>query len=271
MTDLPHVLTHRVDGEGEPLLLLNGGMMSLAAWEPVAARLQERFQVIRCDFRGQLLSPGPPPATMEGHADDVARLLSHLGAGAVHVVGASFGAYVALLLAARAPERVVSVVAATVTDRVEDGLGEGGEALRAACRGALSGGDKTVVYDLIVKSAYSAAWREARRADLAARRARAALLPDVWFAGLLGLLSALERCDLRPVLGRIACPVLVLAAGADAVMPLPRVEAVARAIPRTELRILPECGHALLVEREEEFLRLTFDFIARVGAPGWAA
>jgi pimeloyl-ACP methyl ester carboxylesterase len=266
MTRPPDVLAHRCDGEGEPLLLLNGGMMSFPAWEPVAARLEERFRVIRCDFRGQLFSPGPPPDSMEGHADDAARLLDHLGIARAHVVGASFGAYVALLLAARQPARVASVVAATVTDHVEDEMGEGGVALRAACESALAGGDRGTVFDLIVDAAYSPAWREAHRGELSARRGQADRLPDSWFSGLLCLLSALSRCDLRPVLGRIACPVLVLAAGADAVMPLERTEAVAKGIPGAKFVLLPECGHALVVEREAEFVRRTAEFLARAGA-----
>src|SRR5450756_1780860 len=110
------VLAHRVDGDGPPLLLLNGGMMSMAAWEPVARRLARRRRVIRCDFRGQLLSPGEPRASMEDHADDVAALLDALGERHVDVVAASYGAYVGLLLAARHPEPVGSGLAATVTD-----------------------------------------------------------------------------------------------------------------------------------------------------------
>ncbi len=242
--------------------------MSLLAWEPVAARLRELFKVLRCDFRGQLLSPGPPPGSMEEHADDVARLLDHLSVPRIHAVGASFGAYVALLLAARHPARVGSVVAATVTDHVENGMGEGGAALRAACESALAGGDRGIVYDLIVGAAYSPAWRDAHAAELSARRGQVGLLPDVWFSGLLGLLSAISQCDLRPVLARIACPVLVLAAGKDAIMPFERTAAVAKRIPGAELRILPECGHALMVEREEEFVRLTSEFVARAGASG---
>ena len=117
-TSISGVLAHRLDGEGPPLLLLNGGMMSFGAWEPVARRLAERHRVVRCDFRGQLQSPGVPPARMEGHAEDVVRLLDALSILRVDVVAASFGAYVGLLLAALHPGRVASVLAATVTDEL---------------------------------------------------------------------------------------------------------------------------------------------------------
>lgn len=266
------ILAHRVDGEGSPLLLLNGGMMSLSAWEPIAQRFAERHRVIRCDFRGQLLSPGPPRASMEEHADDVATLLESLSVGPVDVVCASYGAYAGLLLAARHPERVGSVVAATVTDVTrpgDAGLGEPGARLERAVRSAAKGGDRTEVYDAIVHLAYTPEWQAAHADEIAARRAQVGLLPDAWFTGLEGLLTALEKVDLRPVLPKIACPVLVVAAGRDAAMPLERTQAVADALPAGHLVVVPGSGHALVVEREDEFLLLVERFLARVhSAPG---
>jgi pimeloyl-ACP methyl ester carboxylesterase len=257
------VLAHRVDGEGPSLLLLNGGMMSFGAWEPVARRLAERHRVVRCDFRGQLLSPGVPPARMEGHAEDVVRLLDALGIPRVHVVAASFGAYVGLLLAALYPGRVASVLAATVTDAVDGSLGEGSEVLAGAVREAVAGGDRTKVYDHIVAIAYSSGWQESHRDEIAARRAQVGLLPQAWFAGLDGLLRALVTVDLKPYLPKIACPVLVVAAEHDAAMPLARTEAVARAIRNADVVVVPGAGHAVSVEREDEFVRIAERFLER--------
>jgi len=261
------VLAHRVDGDGPPLLLLNGGMMSIAAWEPIVRRLAVRHRVIRCDFRGQLLSPGEPRASMEDHADDVAALLDALGETRVDVVAASYGAYVGLLLAARHPELVGSVLAATVTDVAkagDAGLGEPGARLAAAVVAAARGGDRTEVYDAIVHLAYTPEWQAAHAEEIAARRAQVGLLPDAWFTGLEGLLTALEKVDLRPVLPKIACPVLVVGAGRDAAMPRERTEAVAAAIPGASLVVVPGSGHALIVEREDEFVLLAERFLERV-------
>lgn len=262
------VLAHKVEGDGPPLLLLNGGMMSMSAWEPLARRLAARRRVIRCDFRGQLLSPGEPRGSMEEHADDVAALLESLATGPVDVVAASFGAYAGLLLAARHPERVRSLVAATVTDvaRAGDaGLGEAGERLaRAVLAAAQHGGDRTEVYDAIVHLAYTPEWQVAHAEELAARRAQVGLLPAAWFTGLEDLLGALTKVDLRGVLPKISCPVLVVAAGRDAAMPLERTQAVADGIPGASLVVVAGSGHALIVEREDEFVLLVERFLARV-------
>jgi len=64
------VLTHRIDGDGPPLLLLNGGLMSIGTWQPFADALSPRYRVTRCDFRGQLLTPGIADS-WSSHASDV--------------------------------------------------------------------------------------------------------------------------------------------------------------------------------------------------------
>ena len=112
------LLTHRVEGatSGATVLLLNGGMMSISAWDEAAAALAPKYRVVRCDFRGQFLTPELPPPELAAHVDDVTALLDHLGLARVHVVGTSFGGEVGLLLAARHPERVASLVAAAVVD-----------------------------------------------------------------------------------------------------------------------------------------------------------
>ena len=71
MTDST-VLAHRLEGEGPPVVLLNGGMMTFPSWEAIAAPLRARYRLLRFDFRGQLLSPPSAadvlPSDLAGHA-----------------------------------------------------------------------------------------------------------------------------------------------------------------------------------------------------------
>ena len=259
----PPPLAHQVDGEGEPLLLLNGGMMSFSAWDDFVPPLAERHRVVRCDLRGQLRSPGDPAGGFAGHAADLLRLLDHLGVGRCHVAGTSYGAFAGIHLAAHAPERVASLVAMTVADRVSAGMWAEAREMVTACRGALAGGPREKVYDLISAFAFSEEWAAAHAGEIAARRALVAHLPAAWFEGLAGLLAALEGLDVTPLLPKVACPALVLLAGNDRAMPRAGGEALAKGLSRGELAVVPGSGHALVVERPRETIDLLLAFLAR--------
>lgn len=263
----PGLLAHRVDGEGEPLLLLNGGMMSFTAWDAYVPPLAERYRVIRCDLRGMLRSPGERPEGFPGHVEDVLSLLDHLGVARCHVAGTSYGAFAGLHLAARAPGRVASLVAMTVADRVSPGMWAEAAGMTVACREALAGGSREKVYDLVSAFAFSREWAEAHAEELAARRAAVSLLPDSWFSGLASLLSALEGLDVRPLLPSVTCPVLVLLAEGDRAMPRPWGESLAAALPRGELAVVPGCGHGLVVEKPRETIELLLAFLGRHPLP----
>lgn len=266
----PALLAHQVDGEGEPLLLLNGGMMSFTAWDPYVPPLAERYRVIRCDLRGMLRSPGERPEGFPGHAEDLLALLDRLGVARCHVAGTSYGAFAGLHLAALAPERVASLVAMTVADRVSPGMWAEAERMAIACREALAGGSRERVYDLVSAFAFSPEWAAAHADEIASRRALVSQLPDSWFSGLASLLSALEGLDLRLLLPRVTCAVLVLLAEGDRAMPRPWGESLAAALPRGELAVVPGCGHGLVVERPSETLAHLLAFLVRHPLPAEA-
>jgi 3-oxoadipate enol-lactonase len=266
----PAPLTHRVDGAGPPLLLLNGGLMSLTAWEPVAASLAARHRVIRCDFRGQLLSPGEPPATLEGHARDVLALVDHLRLTRMHVAGTSFGAFVAVKVAASHPERVASLALVAATDRVERGSAEDtrGVALRQACRAAAEGGDAGQVFDLLASQNYSPQWLATRSELLRQRRLQTASLSPTWFRSVERFLDALDDLDLRPELARVRCPTLVLGAELDRTFPPTASRALVASLLDATLEIVEGAGHAVVVEAPDRVAEILESFLARVAGDG---
>ena len=258
---MANVLAHVATGDGPPLLLLNGGLMSYAAWEPLAGSLSASYRLVRCDFRGQLLSPGDAPATLDGHADDLVRLLDALGIESTHVAGVSFGALVGITLAARAPARVRSLVAMSATDRVTGEIAERGAPLRQAAQAAANGGDGGRVLDLIAETTWSPAYRAAQAEALALRRQAVSRLPRTWFVGVEQLTAALEALDLRPLLPQITCPTLVIAGDADVTFPVEHSYALAASIPGARLAVISGGSHGLVIERCDEVVRLIVDFL----------
>jgi 3-oxoadipate enol-lactonase len=264
------MLTHRLEGppSAPAVLLLNGGMMSISAWDDAAAALAPAYRVVRCDFRGQLLTPELPPPDLAAHVADVVALLDHLGMERVHIVGTSFGGEVGLLLAARHPGRVASLVAATVVDVPPPSMKAIGERLIALCEEAGATGDGRPFLAAMNAVVYSPPIQARVAAELAARAATLAALPAAWFAGGVRLLQAVDRMDLRAELGRISCPTLVITAARDELMPAERSAAVAAAIPGAEHVVVAGSGHALVVEEKQRFLALVTEFLSRQSKPG---
>lgn len=260
------LLAHAVEGEGEPLLVLNGGMMTWAAWGPVTEALAADYRLVLCDLRGQLLSPGAAPVDLAGNVADLTALLDHLGIDSVHVLGTSYGGEIGLLLAAFAPERVRSLVAVTVADYATDAIRRGAEDLRRLIASGREGGDKGALHDRVIQEVYSSDYRDRFAAELAARREEVAGLPDSWFEGLKTILDATERFDLRPHLRKIGCPTLVVIAARDDVMPQQRSIDLAAAIDRAEIKVHETSGHALVAEDPVWLTAVCSDFLRRHAA-----
>jgi len=247
------MLTHRIDGEGPPLILLNGGLMSIAAWQPYVDALASHCRVIRCDFRGQLLTPGPPFAdSWEAHAADVVALLDSLGVERADVAGVSFGAEVAILLAALYPSRVSRLTVISATDYTTPPMRE-----EAAEGRALASSDPAELFRRIARKTWSASWLATQPPDMIEQRARSmAAMPPQFLAGAAAILALLEILDLRPHLANIAAPTLVIGGEDDEVFPIEHSHAIAAAIPGARLEVVAGAGHGLLFECSERVIAL---------------
>ncbi|MFG3280474.1 alpha/beta fold hydrolase [Streptomyces sp. NPDC048111] len=104
--DLGH-LSFVVAGDGSPVVLLHAGVADHRMWDEVVPGLTEAHTVIRYDLRGFGQSALPEGPFSE--ADDLRRLLDHLGHDRVRLVGASWGGRVALDFTLVHPERVHSL------------------------------------------------------------------------------------------------------------------------------------------------------------------
>lgn len=239
--------------------------MSIAAWQPLVGPLEARFRVVRCDFRGQLFSPGEPPPDFGAHVADVVALLDHLGLDRVHVAGVSFGSLAGIRLAAEHPRRVASLAAITSTERIEDETWRGLAELRDACRAAAAGGDAQRVFELTLPM-YSDGYRATQGESLSLQRQWIAALPEAWFRGIAALLAAVEGIDVRPCLPRIQCPTLVVAAEEDRTFPLEHARALAAGISGARLTTVPGAGHGLVIEKPQRLCEILLAFLGSLRA-----
>lgn len=96
------------EGEGRAVILLHAGVADSRMWDKAFAFLAQSYCVVRCDLRGhgQSLLPNDEFAPH----DDVKNLMDGLRLGPSYLVGASYGAGVAIDFALSYPHRVLGLV-----------------------------------------------------------------------------------------------------------------------------------------------------------------
>jgi len=201
-----HRVRIRVEGSGQPLLLLNGLTRPLESWGPFIEMLSGRT-VVSFDAPGVGGSPTPilplPITTLAGIA---ASVLDEAGLDTADVLGFSYGGAVAQQLAADDPARIRRLVLVSTSC----GLGStpGSEAV---LRGLRAPSDA----------------RSWPRSDA---------------VGALWHSLAISSWSSIPFLGAIRIPTLVVCGANDRVVPPANSRLLARRIPGARLSMLP-AGH----------------------------
>ena len=97
-------LYYEIEGDGEPVVLVPGFAAGRETWVRQTPSLSRNFRVITFDPRGVSESDKPDgPQSIRLLADDLAHLLQALGISRAHIVGVSFGGFVAQEFALRYP------------------------------------------------------------------------------------------------------------------------------------------------------------------------
>ena len=98
-------------GDGEAVVCVHGLAQHGGVFDELARSLAERGRrVVAVDLRGHGASGYEPPWNVDTHVGDLLETTSQLGIGAAAWIGHSFGAATSAALAARAPERVRSLI-----------------------------------------------------------------------------------------------------------------------------------------------------------------
>ena len=209
-------------GKGRPLLLIHGNGGSIKAFTQTIPYFAKRYRVIAVDSRaqGKTVDIGDS-LSFEMMADDFAALLDRMHIDSAYVLGWSDGGINAPLLAMRHPEKVIKL-ASTGANLMPDSLGIIPEAWNEE------------------KQQYEEDKNKVRKTAKEKNDWKIFMLdwlqPNIPFAAL----------------GAIKCPSLIICGDHD-LIPIEHTTQIYRHIPRAYLWVVPNSGHATLIEHRDAF------------------
>lgn len=238
-------LNYVAEGRGAPIILIHGVGANLGSWNEVAAKLAPHRLVIRPDLRGHGKSPFiREPFSLEGFAADIVDIMDREGIERADLAGFSLGGMIAQCLAVNWPDRFCKI------------------ALLSAVAGRTPEERQKVIsrLELLRKHGIGAVTKAARDRWFTDRFAEAnpekiaARIEELMANDLQSYIEAYRIFGLSEMASRlheIRHRTLVLTGEFDIGSNTRMAHFMHETIPDSELVILPELKHSILVEASD--------------------
>src|SRR5438874_1896126 len=216
--------------DGQPLLLIHGGILTSDSWRPYLAAFAEHCRVIAPDSRGHGRTNNPSGSSLsfELLADDMAALSHALGLRKPLIVGYSDGGQVALEIGMRYPNLPQALV-------IGGAYVELTEASSKWVRSIL-GGDRSPDVDLEKFERENPDFAAGLQQDHG---------PESWKT-LLKQIKPMWNARLNYTLedfAKVTAPTLVLLGDRDGFVPVEEGVTMYRLLPNSELAVVPGADH----------------------------
>jgi 3-oxoadipate enol-lactonase len=243
-------LFYETYGEGEPIIFLNGIMMSTLSWKPFIKAFS-RYKMILLDLIDQGNSDkADDEYTQLLHVEMLKELFDKLGYEKVHMLGISYGGEVAMKFAARYGHRLYSLILSNTTAKTTNIMKD----IEAAWDYAASTHDGTIFFKATMPLIYSrkfyeenACWLEKREGILSKSLTRE------WYEGFRRAIRSASNHNEIEKLSEIEVPTLVIGAELDQLTPIVYQQLIYENIKNCRMILLKDAGHASMYEKPYEF------------------
>jgi 3-oxoadipate enol-lactonase len=250
-------LVYEILGDGPPLVLLHPFPAHHGFWLPAAQALLPRYRVILPDLRAHGDSQaGGGPATMEKHANDLARICDDAGAARAVFAGVSIGGYILFEFVRRYPERIAALILSCTRPQADTAEGRSGRLETA--EDVLERGTEWFA-DLMIPKLMGATQRESRPDRVRQIREMMLKMSPQDIAQVQQGMA--ERPDSIPTLKTINVPTLIIMGEEDALAPPSDGELMRRYIRESRLAVIPKAGHYACWEESAQAGRLLRQFV----------
>ena len=250
-------LSYFVSGEGTPVTLLHGFTQNGRSWLELISRMPEGFMWIVPDLRGhgETRTRSDAACTMDACTRDLEMLWGHLGVARTHLAGYSMGGRLALHVAARRPDRILSLL----TIGAHAGLEEEARAGRQLGDDGLAHRIETDGLEAFVNywSGLPLFAGLERRGPAFVAQVRAERMTN-HVSGLACSLRGMGAGSMEPVwedLAHVTFPCTFVAGQLDHGY-VSSARRLAATVPKGRLEVVPRAGHTVHQERPEAFARI---------------
>jgi pimeloyl-ACP methyl ester carboxylesterase len=249
-------------GTGAPLVLIPYLAADYACYAFQVAEYSKHFTCISLDLRGAGESDKPEGTySTELFADDVAAFMQALDISRAHVAGLSLGAATGMWLAAKYPDRVMSVSLHSPWTKTDPFLKVVVEGWQVTAKALGS------VPDMVVKGIFPWCFTPelyAARSDYIDSlaefvRGRPAQPLDAFIRQSNAVLAH----DAEAQLGKINAPTQITFGRHDMVTSTRFADKMTNAIKNSEVIVFEGCAHAPIYEKVDEFNQRTLEFLKR--------
>lgn len=246
-----HYETH--GDNGPPIVLVMGVRARGLAWGPIVDHLSQSHRLVWYDHRG-VGDSGPlsAPSSMAQMSADTIGLMDHLKWDTAHVVGVSMGGMIAQHVVLDHPGRARS---ATFIVTTAHGKGLQQTDLKTLWRYArtfFGSQDKRLV--ALARMLYSAEYLENAGLIPVVGRMKDAFGHD-HRGTVKDQIRAIRNHDTRPRLSEMDLPMLVIGAGADAIIPEWHAQQLHAELTNAEYVSFPKACHGVIAEESEAVSR----------------
>ena len=262
-------------GDGPPVMLMHGLASSAHWYELVAVHLRSKYRIFAADARGH----GQTTQADNGYdwqtlAEDAVGLMDHLGVTRAAVFGHSWGATVALNVAARFPDRVSGLGLIDGGTSAPSGSREPWETVRARVRPRDVSGTREQFLDRLRKQLHFC-WNDQveRIVQTMVYEDGGGQIQDILRPeNHIQVMRAMWEEPAFGFYAKVACPTMIIPAGPRsgqeqsqrAAQKRERVAAAEAAIEGSQVRWIEDTVHDIGYHRPEELARLMDEFMSEL-------
>ncbi|MCD9188007.1 MAG: alpha/beta hydrolase [Pyrinomonadaceae bacterium] len=255
-----HYETH---GAGEPLLLIPGFASGAWNWFRQIDDLSKNFKVITFDPHGIGRSKAKNEAdladlSMQAFADDVLHILDELDIEKAHILGASFGGFVAETFALNFPDRLEKLILACTSFGGAQHVPPDLEVLMAFA--STDGMNTTERIRKFMIPAFTPEFTAnfPEIVEKVCELRENSIVPERVY---MAQLTAATTFDYEVRMNEIKNETLIITGDKDKVVPMQNSINLAEKMPNARLEIIKNGSHMFFVENADEFNRKVKEFI----------